>query len=145
MADGIQQAGQKLAEQAAEQAAEQKGSSAPQSPDSEDVTKFNEAMQKPAAEGGGDVGAVDGTQAPEEKGPAKGLGEKMLEGMEKLKGSHEEKQAAINELVAQEGDMSTQDAMKLQHELMKLHLQTDMTTKAADKSSQGVQTMMKNQ
>lgn len=77
----------------------------------------------------------------------KHMGDNIFEQMEALSGSAAEKEQHINELLSKNGDapMSTQDAMRLQYELMQLNLQTEMTTKVADKSSQGVQTLFKNQ
>ncbi|MBI9078778.1 MAG: type III secretion system inner rod subunit SctI [Pseudodesulfovibrio sp.] len=52
-----------------------------------------------------------------------------------------------NELLSKNGDgaMSNQDVMRLQYEMAQLNLQTEMTTKVTDKSSQSVQTLFKNQ
>ncbi|NJD20692.1 MAG: EscI/YscI/HrpB family type III secretion system inner rod protein [Gemmatimonadetes bacterium] len=44
-----------------------------------------------------------------------------------------------------QGSYGIQDLMRLQFELMQLNLQIELTPKTADKSSQGVQTLFKNQ
>lgn len=144
MGDGIQQAGQKIAEQFAEQMAEKQQGQTDKVADAGEVARFEEAMQGSTP----DKAAVEpqNVSKVQEVSDNRGIGDSILEGMEKLKGTREEKEQAINELLSKQGDtMSTQDAMRLQHELMQLHLQTEMTTKAADKSSQGVQTLFKNQ
>ena len=41
--------------------------------------------------------------------------------------------------------LSVQDTMRLQYELMQLNMQQELTTKVADKTTQGVQTLFKNQ
>ena len=72
------------------------------------------------------------------------LGDSILQNMEKSRESHETRTKEIEKNLQSE-TLSTQDTMRLQHELMQLNLQTEMTTKAGDKSSQGVQTLFKNQ
>jgi len=72
------------------------------------------------------------------------LGNSTLQGMEKLKESREAREKKIGQLLQSE-TLSTEEAIRLQYELMQLNLQTDVTTKTTDKSSQGVQTLFKNQ
>jgi hypothetical protein len=146
MTDGgiIQQVVQKVTEEAAQQETAAK----PGAPDAGDVAQFESAMNAqpdgPAVSGQEAVTEVK--QGPEVDEP-KGLGDAILEGMEKVKESRDGKVENIEKIIdKQDGEpMSVQDALKLQYELMQLNLQQDMTTKAADKSTQGVQSLLKNQ
>lgn len=146
MTDGINigEAIQKIAEQAAENQAPQK----PEAPQGDDVSRFESAMNS-----GGDPQLVTEAGSPGDAnkvsgpGESQDLGDAILNGMEKAKESHTTKVDSINRLLEKSGaePLSVQDTMKLQFELMQLNLQQEVTTKTADKSSQGVQTLFKNQ
>jgi type III secretion system YscI/HrpB-like protein len=139
---------EKVIQKVAEEAAETEGPAKPEAPAAEDVSQFEAAMQ-------GETGrqAVSGADAPPEVTRAskveepQSLGDAILQGMEKAKEGHTDQVDRINALLDKSGDapMTVQDAMKLQFELMQLNLQQEVTTKTADKTSQGVQTLFKNQ
>ena len=90
-----------------------------------------------AANGEG-VGAKVSTQS---------LGGAFMEGIEEIKTSLEARADRITEqLTALAGNpMSLQDAMRMQYELMQMNMQQELTSKMADKTSQGVQMLFRNQ
>ena len=142
MSDPIQGAGAKIAEEAITQQGTGTETNAPKE---EDVSRFDEAMKSPEQQTGPETVEAGGvsslSSAPES------LGDQILEGMKQLGDSREAKLERVNELVTGSGDepMSVQDAMKLQFELMKLNQEQEVATKVADKSGQGVQTLLRNQ
>ncbi len=74
------------------------------------------------------------------------LGDAILNSLDQAKGSYDAKVDQLNKTLETVGDnMSMQDMMRLQFDLMQVGLQQDLTSKVADKVSQGVQTMFKNQ
>lgn len=74
------------------------------------------------------------------------LGDAILNSLDQAKGSYDAKVDQLNKTLETVGDnMSMQDMMRLQFDLMQVGLQQDLTAKVADKVSQGVQTMFKNQ
>lgn len=75
------------------------------------------------------------------------LGDAIIRSMQGLQNSHEAQVGKVNELVSVKDDeaFTFQTGMELQFEIMQLNLQQDVTTKVADKSSQSVQTLFKNQ
>jgi len=122
-----------------------------------DVARFQEAMAN-----GGQPEKVSGTESMEPPvedlqkidpaaqlppSPRESLGESILNGMGKLRSSQETHAQKINELVAGAKDtpMTVQQTMELQFHLLQLNMHQDLTTKVADKGSQGVQNLMKNQ
>ena len=86
-------------------------------------------------------------QAEESEHTTPSLGDAILEGVEKMKSSHDARADRIeNQLLKSEGkEMSVQDCIKLQFEVMQMSLEQDVTGKIADKTSQGVQTLFRNQ
>jgi type III secretion system YscI/HrpB-like protein len=140
----IQQIVQKIAEQAAEKQEVAK----PDAAAADDVTRFENALggqssgpSPPGADAPADISGsakVEGSQ---------GLGDAILNGMERAKSSHTGRVNSINKLLEKTGaePMSVQDTMRLQFELMQLNIEQEITPKTADKSSQGVQTLFKNQ
>lgn len=139
---------EKVIQKVAEEAAQTEGAAKPAEPVAEDVNRFEAAMQGETGQQGVSAagGPVEVQQAQKVEGP-KNLGDAILEGMERVKESHTGQVDKINQLLEKSGaePMSVQDAMRLQFELMQLNLQQEVTTKAADKTSQGVQTLFKNQ
>lgn len=146
MTDGgtIQQVVQKVTEEAAQQ----ETATQPAAPDAGDVARFENAMnaQPDGTAVSGQEAVTEVKQAPETDQP-KGLGDAILEGMEKVKETRDGQVEKIEKIIdkADGETMTMQDALKLQYELMQLNLQQDVTTKAADKSTQGVQSLLKNQ
>jgi type III secretion system YscI/HrpB-like protein len=102
-----------------------------------------EALSKidsPGQETGTGPGSVDADSPPS-------LGDSILDGLERLRDTHDAQTGKINSLISSNGSevMGTGDAMRLQMELMQLNMQQDLTAKVADKTGQGVQTLFKNQ
>jgi len=146
MTDGI--GSHKIAEQVVEKSTREGASNqTPDTPESNDVNRFDQAM-KPAAEG-----RVDGVREAqpaqvEAAGKTQNVGDAILQGLEKMRGAYDAHHAKIAEVFqsAEGADgIKPAELLRLQYELMQLNLQTDVTTKATDKSSQGVQTLFKNQ
>jgi len=123
-----------------------------------DVSRFQEAMAK----AGGDPQKVAGSELPEPPvedlqkveleaqltpAPRESLGESILNGMGKLRSAQESHAQKVNELVAgaEQTPMTVQQTMELQFHLLQLNMHQDLTAKVADKGSQGVQNLMKNQ
>ncbi|CAM2005071.1 type III secretion system inner rod subunit SctI [Acanthopleuribacter pedis] len=75
------------------------------------------------------------------------LGDVILKGMEKISATHEGHVNNLSHLleVGKNEPINFQDGVKLQMEIMQMNLQQDITTKVADKASQGVQTLFRNQ
>lgn len=137
-------------------------------PDQADVTRFEEllkAQNDGVANGVNNVTAVDGTQggqiqavsfqdsvqaaqpAMEAIETGNSLGDVILKGMEKVSATHEGHISNVNSMLSKTSDqpITFQDGVKLQMEIMQMNLQQDITTKVADKASQGVQTLFRNQ
>lgn len=76
-----------------------------------------------------------------------GLGDALVDGLHRLEATRDSHVRQVNDLVAGLGDhpMSVADGMRLQVALLQMTLHQDITTKAADKTSQGVQTLFRNQ
>ena len=123
--------------------------------DPAEQSRFENAMS--GADGtqqAGEVGGIDGVNgtmqiqepgAADKTGPVS-MGDAILDGFDRLKVNHDGRMnsvtAALQEV--QDAPMSVGSAMKLQFELMQMSLEQDLTTKVADKASQGVQTLFKN-
>ncbi len=75
------------------------------------------------------------------------LGEAILDGVQRMKQTRDTRAARIeSQLTENTGhELTMQECMKLQFEVMQMSLEQDMTSKIADKTSQGVQTLFKNQ
>jgi hypothetical protein len=75
------------------------------------------------------------------------LGDAILNGLEKMKSTHDARSDRIEQqLISVDGEnLSVQDCIKLQFEIMQMSMEQEPTGKIADKTSQGVQTLFKNQ
>lgn len=74
------------------------------------------------------------------------LGDAILNGIEKLKTHHDVRAERIEQtLIDSGGELTMEEMMKLQFEVMQLGIEQDITTKMADKTSTGVQTLFRNQ
>jgi type III secretion system YscI/HrpB-like protein len=140
----LQQGIQKAVEQAGRTDATQKA----REPSAEDISRFEDALNGPAGQ------QAVSSQPPPSKVEQNTrieephtLGEAILRGLETAKESHDEQTCRVQELLDKTDGraMSMQDVLRLQYELMQLSLQQEITTKATDKTSQGVQTLFKNQ
>ncbi|CAM2065481.1 Type III secretion system inner rod subunit SctI [Sulfidibacter corallicola] len=129
-------------------------------PDPTDVTRFEELLAA------GPNGPIDSVNPPElnavsmtepvaEVAPTdieakpitENLGDIILQGMEKISTTHEGHINNVTKLLDDTSinPLSFQDGVRLQVELMQMNLQQDVTTKVADKTSQGIQTLFRNQ
>lgn len=114
--------------------------------DLSDQSRFEDALNQTEAE------PTETTEQPPEQPPAPAdedltLGDAILDGIEKMKSSHDERAARIEQQLTEtkDHDLSVQECVKLQFEVMQMGLEQELTGKIADKSSQGVQTLFKNQ
>jgi type III secretion system YscI/HrpB-like protein len=109
-------------------------------PAAEDVARF-ESLLAPRAEAAPPPVAAP----PVERGP--GLGDLVLAGIDRMSAGYQQRVDAVNATIASGGadGLSSQDIMRLQFELTQMTLMQDLTAKVADKTSQGVQTLFKNQ
>lgn len=139
-----QQAVQQITDRMAQSEVPQK----PETPQAEDVAQFQESLkaQAPEAQATAPPEVIRTEPSTHVSGPSN-LGDAILEGMEKMRESRETRVAEVNQILGDTGEteMSVKDAMQVQFDLMQLNLQQDITAKAADKTSQGVQTLFKNQ
>jgi type III secretion system YscI/HrpB-like protein len=142
---GINDAAKKIAEQAVRPQTEVK----PLEPAPKDVDRFEKALS--GEKGPGPVSS--GTEPLSPAGPSQAagsqqtLGDAILQGIEKMKAGQENKVQEIEKTLEEIGDqpMTTQNMMKLQFDLMQLNIQQEVTSKVADKTTQGIQTLFKNQ
>lgn len=135
----------KLAEQAANQAAQQQQQTASVTEiNVHDQSRFEDALNSSVEQTGA---TADVTKSAAVEGPDPTLGDAILNGLEKMKTSIDGRSARIeNQLANVNGDdLSVQDCVKLQFEVMQMGLEQELTGKIADKTSQGVQTLFKNQ
>ena len=126
-------------------------------PDQNDIERFEALISRPSETHAGRHVAVDGTtaiQPPAESAAVQpvtngleNLGEVILQGMDRLRTTRDNHVEKVNALLESTGEkpMTFHDGIRLQFELMQLGLQQEVTTKAVDKTSQGVQTLFRNQ
>lgn len=111
-----------------------------------DQARFDDAMQQPEQVENAQpkTEATNGDPTPEQEAT---LGDAILNGIEKMKTSHDVRSARIEDQLTNSigKDLSVQDCMKLQFEVMQMSMEQELTGKIADKTSQGVQTLFKNQ
>ncbi|WDE02797.1 type III secretion system inner rod subunit SctI [Thalassomonas viridans] len=72
------------------------------------------------------------------------IGDKVLDGLEKIKNVHEAEVESINVSLATP-DLDVQSLMGLQMKLSRLSLQQDLIAKTASKSTQNLDTLLKTQ
>ena len=111
-----------------------------------DQARFDDAMQQPEQVENAQpkTEATNGDPTPEQEAT---LGDPILNGIEKMKTSHDVRSARIEDQLTNSigKDLSVQDCMKLQFEVMQMSMEQELTGKIADKTSQGVQTLFQNQ
>lgn len=111
-------------------------------PAAEDVARF-EGLLAPGAE------ATPPPAAPPAVAVDRGggLGDLVLAGIDRMSVGYQQRVDAVNATISSGGadGLSSQDIMRLQFELAQMTLMQDLTAKVADKTSQGVQTLFKNQ
>ena len=134
----------RIAQQAAEQAAST-GAAPVQDIQPEDQQKFDQAMEATEPT---EVQEVDAAESVEVNATDnKSMGDAMLEGLQNLKSSYDKTVNKIETTLidTDSQELTVQELMKVQMELMQVGLQQDLTTKVADKTSQGIQTLFRNQ
>lgn len=135
----------KLAEQAVQD--QGKNTTAKQA-DPTDVERFDSALQKQNVDPANTIQntpEIARSELNQQSSPQ--VGEKILENMQRVQEGHNARVENINSLLGGEDSqpLSIKEGMRLQYEVMQLNLQEEITTKVSDKSSQGVQTLFKNQ
>lgn len=142
----------KVTEHVAEQSLQQGASgAAPTEVDHADQMQFEQALNGPQDANMQAVQPTESTLQSQQVGETQAggkpsLGDSILNGIEKLKGNFDVRADRIEQtLVNSGGDMSMEEMMKLQFEVMQMGIEQDITTKMADKTSSGVQTMFRNQ
>ncbi|MBF0103124.1 MAG: type III secretion system inner rod subunit SctI [Desulfobacterales bacterium] len=122
-------------------------------PDQEMINRFENSMQdqgnisntssiEPSVEEVNNV-SEPGTDPEQFTNP----GDSILQGLEKLKNTYDNRIEKVDNMVkaTNERSLTMQDAMQLQFEIMQINMTQDITTKVADKISQGTQTLFRNQ
>ena len=144
------QAAQQMAEQALQQGSAEAQPEVPeQEVDAADQARFDQALNStqdvPAEQAAESVQHACESQPAEAARPT--LGDAILDGIEQLKTNHDAHLDRIQEQLNATGGegLNVEDAMRLQFEVMQLSIEQDLTTKMADKTSQGVQTLFRNQ
>ena len=150
----------KITERFAEQSFQQGvGGKSPGAPSAADQAQFEQALNQSGQQNGiqgGSEGGVNNVQQVDQTsqmGNVNGaqqaqptFGDAILNGIEKLKSGHDVRLERIEQTITESGgDMSVEQMMKLQFEVMQMGIEQDLTSKMADKSSQGVQTLFRNQ
>ena len=85
---------------------------------------------------------IDPRVQPQEQGS--NIGDKVLDGLEKIKNVHEAEVESINVSLASP-DLDVQSLMGLQMKLSRLSLQQDLIAKTASKSTQNLDSLLKTQ
>ena len=124
-----------------------------------DRRRFEEAMGRPSPEAGDPaqsiapddaiaaVHPVDSADMASQTGLPDRLGDEILKSVEQAHGAYEQNLNRINQEVGKPGSdpMSIGRLMQLQFDVIKFGLAQDLTTKIADKATQGLETVLKNQ
>lgn len=142
----VQRATQQIAEQSLQQGASQAGGQTQVA--AGDQVRFDQAMGNPVdPQAVQNVNAVQNAQTNAVAPADQTLGDAILNGIEQMRTRHDVRMDKIQEklLETQGAELTVQDAMALQFEVMQLGIEQDLTTKVADKTSQGVQTLFHNQ
>ncbi|MEO1524996.1 MAG: EscI/YscI/HrpB family type III secretion system inner rod protein [Planctomycetota bacterium] len=134
----------RVAQQAADQAAQQSTSQNEAQPmrevDALDQASFEDMLHAQSPQ----VESTQKIRPAEMQTDGRTIGDAMLDGLQRMKSSIDTHNASIEDQLSRvNGEMSVQDTMKLQVELMQMHLEQESIVKIGDKTSQGVQTMFK--
>lgn len=151
-----------IAQQAANQAAGQNAQQMPQPEvNAQDQARFEDAMGQTGQTNSTEH--VDPTQNdpsmvnnpngdtfvnnPDAASVPPSLGEAILDSVQRMRANHDAKADSIEQkLINSEGkEMSMKDCIELQFEVMQMSIEQDLTGKIADKTSNGVQTLFRNQ
>lgn len=115
------------------------------------LMRFEEAMAAGKVPAGSQAGPGDwviaAQPAPQSVDGPVNLGDRILNGVERLHQDHNARRERVEEMVTatKNTEFNFSRAMDLQMEVMQMNLVQDVTTKTADKGSQGVQTLFRNQ
>jgi type III secretion system YscI/HrpB-like protein len=140
---------QRATQQIAEQSAQQGAGAGQAAPSAGDQSRFESALsggQVQDVSASGQAPAVQNVQLNAVDQP-RSLGDAILDGLDQMRVRHDVRMENIQDklLSPEGGELTVQDAMALQFEVMQLGIEHELTTKVADKTSQGVQTMFHNQ
>lgn len=139
----------KITEHVSEQSLQQGAGAPMQEVDSADQVQFENALNGQGVDGATDAQTTQSTLELGQQEMHVGkptLGDAILNGIEKLKANHDVRAERIEKaIVDSKGELTMEDMMKLQFEVMQLGIEQDITTKMADKTSSGVQTLFRNQ
>jgi hypothetical protein len=93
------------------------------------------------------VHPIDPAEMASPTGSADRLGDEILKSVEQAHHAYEQNLNRINQEVGKPGanPMSIGRLMQLQFDVIKFGINQDLTTKIADKATQGVETVLKNQ
>jgi hypothetical protein len=122
-------------------------------PSAKDISRFQEIMAQPATvqlnpdtvvRTVGDVVSAEQSNVPVQN---QGVGDQILNSLQKYGEHRETQEQKVNELVNTENGepLSVQDMLKLQVALLAMGHERDIITKVVDKTSQGVQSLLRNQ
>jgi len=124
-----------------------------------DQQRFEEILGRPSSEAGVSVGSmapaekiagvhpIDPADMPSPTGAPDRLGDEILKSVDQAHLAYERNLDRINHEVGKPGadPMSIGRLAQLQFDVIKFGLAQDLTTKMADKATQGVETVLKNQ
>lgn len=117
-----------------------------------EAARFEELVEIREAEGAEQADVKTGLLKPEgvEGSPpaiGRSLGDALVDGIMQVKNEYDGRFRRINEMMeASKGEeISMQQALAIQYELMQVGLSQELTAKMADKTSSGVQTLFRNQ
>jgi Type III secretion basal body protein I, YscI, HrpB, PscI len=120
-----------------------------------DRERFEEALGQPSVEAGVPAGSIAPDHAitavhpivSDDMTPSTGsmdsLGDEILSSIEQAHNAYEQNLDKINQEVGEPTSLG--HLMQLQFDVIKFGLDQDLTTKIADKTTQGVETVLKNQ
>ena len=114
--------------------------------DAADQAKFDAAMQADSGPIVQNLGQVQGTPGVGVTPPAEvtTLGDVVLNQLQSVQDSHHEGLEKVNELFA-DGELTMVECFHVQMEFSRMHIEMEMAAKTSDKTSQGIQQLMKQQ
>jgi Type III secretion basal body protein I, YscI, HrpB, PscI len=124
-----------------------------------DRQRFEEALGRPSVEAGAPAESIalddaiaaahpiDSADMASSTGSMDRLGDEILRSVDQAHRAYEQNLDRINQEIGKSGEapMSVSRLMQIQFDVMKFGLDQDLTTKIADKTTQGFETVLKNQ
>lgn len=112
----------------------------------QDVAHFEQAMQTAPVEVN-PVTNLSVAPAVESSGQVQTIGDAVLVGLQKMGREYQTsmEQMRVHLMEHNDGPMNIQNMMQLQMDLLNVSLRQDLTAKVADRMSQGIQTLFRNQ